>query len=198
MLSLLLDSSNTNLSVGISKNNKIIYSISYPCWQRQSELMIPEIEKALKETKLELSDFDQVVCGKGPGSYTGLRISLTIAKIICQLSKAKLIVISSLRIMGNRNKKFIALINARSSRSYIGVYDHDQVILEDTIMTNDEVKAYINNHPDYELIGELDYLGINSNNKDEINGMLSFKDIIEPETDVLKVKPVYLKDNYGI
>ena len=82
MLSLLLDSSNTNLSVGVCKNGQIVYNHSFSCWQRQSELMIPEIEKALKELNLELLDFDEVVCGKGPGSYTGVRISLTIAKII--------------------------------------------------------------------------------------------------------------------
>ena len=64
--------------------------------------MIPEIEKALKELNLELLDFDEVVCGKGPGSYTGVRISLTIAKIICEFSKAKLILVSSLRIMGTK------------------------------------------------------------------------------------------------
>ncbi len=198
MLSLLLDSSNVNLCVGISKDNNLVYKISYSCFQRQSEEMIPEIKKALDVLNLELLDFDEVVCAKGPGSYTGLRISMTIAKIICQLSGAKLKLVSSLRIMGNSNKKFIALMNARSNRSYIGVYSFNQVELEDQIMTNDQVKEYIIKHPDYELIGDLEYLKLKAKPADEINGLLSFKDLVEEEKDVLKVKPVYLKENYGI
>ena len=158
MLSLLLDSSNTNLSVGVWKNDQIVYSHMFSCWQRQSELMIPEIEKALKELNLELLDFDEVVCGKGPGSYTGVRISLTIAKIICEFSKAKLILVSSLRIMGTKEEKFIAQINARSSRSYIGIYDKEEVILEDAIKTNEEVLYLIEKYKDYKINGDCFYL----------------------------------------
>lgn len=198
MLSLLLDSSNTNLSVGVCKNDQIVYSHMFSCWQRQSELMIPEIAKALKELNLELLDFDEVVCGKGPGSYTGVRISLTIAKIICEFSKAKLILVSSLRIMGTKEEKFIALINARSSRSYIGIYDKENVILEDTIKTNEEVLQLIEKYKDYKIKGDCAYLGIESELPNEIEGLKSFKSIVSPCQDVLAVKPVYLKDNYGI
>ena len=87
---LILDSSNTDLSVGVSIDNKIIYKMSYEAWQRQSEFMIPEIEIAVKETGIELKDFDEILCGKGPGSYTGIRIALTIAKTISVMSGAKL------------------------------------------------------------------------------------------------------------
>lgn len=198
MYSLLLDSSNTNLSVGICKNNQIIYQNSFSCWQRQSELMIPEIEKGLKEVSLSLLDFEEIVCAKGPGSYTGVRIALTIAKIISQMSGAKLILVSSLMAMGNANKKFIALMNARSARSYIGIYDQGKVILEDTIKTNEEVKELIKEFSSFEVIGEGSYLGIETTLPNEVEGLLSWKELINPEEDVLKVKPVYLKDNYGI
>lgn len=198
MYSLLLDSSNTNLSVGICKNNQIIYQKSFSCWQRQSELMIPEIEKGLKEVSLSLLDFEEIVCAKGPGSYTGVRIALTIAKIISQMSGAKLILVSSLMAMGNANKKYIALMNARSARSYIGIYDQGKVILEDTIKTNEEVKELIKEFSSFEVIGEGSYLGIEATLPNEVEGLLSWKELINPEEDVLKVKPVYLKDNYGI
>ena len=198
MYSLLLDSSNTNLSVGLALDNKIIYETSFSCWQRQSELMIPELEKALKACNVELLDVDEVVVGKGPGSYTGVRISLTIAKIIAQMSGAKLIMISSLRIMGDKNSKFIALMNARSARSYVGIFDGTKVVLEDCIKTNEEVKALINEYKDFEVIGETSYLGLESRLPKEVLGLLSFKDEVEPIEDVLKAKPVYLKETYGI
>lgn len=190
---LLLDSSNTDLSVGIAVDGKIIYKTSFPAWQRQSEFMIPEIEKAIKETGIELKDFDEIVCGKGPGSYTGVRIALTIAKIICVMSNAKLKLVSSLRMFGTRDDKFIALINARSARSYIGVYDHDSVVVEDTIYTNEEALKFIEEHKDYKVIGDTKYLGIEANMPDVIEGMLSFAPITL-EADAISSKPVYLKD----
>ena len=191
---LILDSSNTDLSVGVSIDNKIIYKMSYEAWQRQSEFMIPEIEKAVKETGIELKDFDEILCGKGPGSYTGIRIALTIAKTISVMSGAKLKLISSLRMFGNREEKFIALINARSARSYIGVYDHDQIILEDTILSNEEVKKYIFEHPDYEVYGDLNYLNLKGKEPMIIEGMLSFSSLIKEEENPMSSKPVYLKD----
>lgn len=194
MKTLLLDSSNTDLTIGICIDNEIKYRVSYPCWQRQSELMIPELEKGLKELNLSLKDFDEVVCGMGPGSYTGVRISLTIAKTICTLLDTKLKLISSLRVMGDKNSKYISLMNARSSRSYIGVYDKENIVLEDTVMTNDEVKQYIENHPDFEVIGDCSYIEISAKKPNILEGLLSFKDVVKPVEDVLSVKPLYLKD----
>lgn len=194
MKTLLLDSSNTDLTIGICIDNEIKYRVSYPCWQRQSELMIPELEKGLKELNLSLKDFDEVVCGMGPGSYTGVRISLTIAKTICTLLDTKLKLISSLRVMGDKNSKYISLMNARSSRSYIGVYDKENIVLEDTVMTNDEVKQYIENHSDFEVIGDCSYIDISAKKPNILEGLLSFKDVVKPVEDVLSVKPLYLKD----
>ena len=48
MYSLILDSSYKDLVVGIAKDNVVIENINYECFQRQSELMIVEIENALK------------------------------------------------------------------------------------------------------------------------------------------------------
>ena len=194
MKTLLLDSSNTDLTIGICIDNEIKYRVPYPCWQRQSALMIPELEKGLKELNLSLKDFDEVVCGMGPGSYTGVRISLTIAKTICTLLDTKLKLISSLRVMGDKNSKYISLMNARSSRSYIGVYDKENIVLEDTVMTNDEVKQYIENHSDFEVIGDCSYIEISAKKPNILEGLLSFKDVVKPVEDVLSVKPLYLKD----
>ena len=195
MNSLLLDSSAQDLSIGNVKNDELIYQVCFPCWQRQSELMIPELEKALKETGMEIKDFDEIVCGKGPGSYTGVRIALTIAKTICVMDEnIKLKLVSSLLIQGRKNKKFISVMNARSARSYVCVYDGKEVEVQDTIMTNEEVLNYINAHKEYEVVGDCSYLGLEKEPFDIVEGLFSFKDEIEEEKDIMVVKPVYLKD----
>ena len=74
------------------------------------------------------------------------------------------------------------------------VYDKENIVLEDTVMTNDEVKQYIENHPDFEVIGDCSYIEISSKKPNILEGLLSFKDVVKPVEDVLSVKPLYLKD----
>ena len=193
---LLMDSSNTELSIGIVEDNIITYKTSFAAWQRQSELMVPELEKALNATGKELKDVTKIVVGKGPGSYTGLRIAMTIAKVVGVLNGCQLVLVSSLQMLGPVNEKFIAVMNARSNRSYVGVYSKGKVELEDTIMTNEEVKEYINLHKDYKVYGDAKYLGIESNTPDIINNLFLLKDKVEPIDDNLKAKPIYLKETY--
>ena len=96
MYQLLLDSSNIYLAVGLSKDKKVVDSIFYNAWQRQSELMVMEIDNILKRNKVDKKDLDTVVVGIGPGSYTGVRIGVTIAKTIAYALKIRMYAVSSL------------------------------------------------------------------------------------------------------
>ena len=78
MATLLLDSSNTSLSVGFENNGVLIGFTSYEAWQVQSEHMVPEIDKLMEKLGLSRKDITKVVTSIGPGSYTGVRIALTI------------------------------------------------------------------------------------------------------------------------
>ena len=84
-------------------------------------------------------------------------------------------------------------MNARSNRSYIGVYDNN-CILSDRVMTNDEVKSYIANHPDYIICGDTNYLGIEGYKNNIIEQMLLLKNKAIKYEDAIGVKPCYLKD----
>ena len=161
MYKLLLDSSDINLAVAIALDNKIIYRYFEYAWQRQSEYMIPEINNALNKCGITLKDIEQVVVGIGPGSYTGVRIPLTIAKTLNASNNVDVIAVSSLRMLGNIDEKYISLMNARSVRSYIGIYNKNEVVLNDTIVENknleETIKAYL--EEGYMLKGNLSYLG---------------------------------------
>ena len=196
MITILLDSSNTNLSVGIAKDNLLLDYISYEAWQRQSEYMIPELEKLLNKHNVKKEDISDVVVAVGPGSYTGVRIAITIAKTICTALDAKLYTVSSLRVQKNGNVPSICVINARSNRSYIGVYEGDKILLTDQIMKNEDVLNYIKSHPSYSLCGESKYLGIDGIMVNNIQEMLSLKEYLEP-INPLSLKPVYMKEEYA-
>ena len=196
MITILLDSSNTNLSVGIARDNLLLEYISYEAWQRQSEYMIPELDKLLSKYNVSRDEIKEVMVAKGPGSYTGVRIAITIAKTIATALDAKLYAVSSLRVQKACKNPSICLINARSGRSYIGVYEDDKVLLDDQIMKNEDVLNYIKEHPNYSVCGDVKYLGLEGVISNNIQEMLSLKNVLEP-ANPLSLKPVYMKEEYA-
>ena len=193
MITVLLDSSNTNLSVGIAKDNLLLEAISYEAWQRQSEYMLPELKKLLDKYCVKKEDIKEVIVAKGPGSYTGVRIAITIAKTIAVALDAKLYAVSSLRVQKDRKNPSICLINARSGRSYFGVYSDKDIIVIDQIMKNEDVLKYIEDHPSYSVCGDVKYLGLVGKETNNILEMLELKDSLE-SINPLSLKPVYMKD----
>ena len=193
MVTVLLDSSNTNLSVGIAKDNLLLDYVSYEAWQRQSEFMIVELNKLLEKHNIDKSAIKEVIVAKGPGSYTGVRIAITIAKTIALALSAKLYAVSSLRVQKDGTCPSICLINARSGRSYVGVYQDQKILLDDCIMKNDDVLNYINEHPDYSVCGDTKYLAIEGKETNNLQAMLDLKESLD-SINPLALKPVYMKD----
>ena len=105
----------------------------------------------------------------------------------------KLYAVSSLRVQKDGKNPSICLINARSGRSYIGVYEDKGVLLEDRIMKNDEVLKYIADHPTYSVCGDVKYLGLEVKETNNVLEMLSLKEVLD-EVNPLSLKPVYMKD----
>ena len=192
MYQLLLDSSNIYLSVGLAKDGKVIDKICYDAWQRQSEMMVTEVDNILKRNNIDKSQLDAVVVGAGPGSYTGVRIGVTIAKTIAYSLKIKLYAKSSLSLLKHPEFPTICVFNARSGRSYFGVYKGKEVLVKDTVLENEKVIDFINNHPDYELHGDTHQLGLQSDKFDIIDNLAEFNK--DDEIDPFRLNPVYLKD----
>lgn len=194
MISLLLDSSNIKLGVAIAIDDKIIDFKYYDAWQRQSEYMMSEIEVLLNKNSIDPKDVNEIISTRGPGSYTGVRISLTIAKIWGFCRDINVFAISSLQVLKKNNEISVCVINARSMRSYIGIYEGNKVILEDTIYTNEEVKKLLDENPQYVLCGETSYLKREGFETNIFEQMLSIKKDSKPVSEILSLKPIYLKN----
>lgn len=192
MYQLLLDSSNKFLSVGLAKDGKVVDKICYEAWQRQSEMMVTEVDNILKRNNIDKKELDAVVVGIGPGSYTGVRIGVTIAKTIAYALKIKLVAKSSLSLLKHHGFPTICVFNARSGRSYFGVYQGSKVLKKDVVIENEKVLEYIKAHPDYLVNGDTYQLGLESGEFDIISNLANPNggEVIDP----FKLVPVYLKD----
>lgn len=194
MITIYLDSSNRDMAVGIGDENKLIDWTIYEAWQCQSEVMIPELDALLKKHNVAKEDIKDIVVANGPGSYTGVRIAVTIAKTISSSLKCPIYPVSSLQVLKDFDKPSICLINARSKRSYVGVYQGNKCLLDDRIMTNDDVKQFINEHPDYSICGDVAYLEIEGVKSNVIEQMNLLKKDLKPVQNPLALSPVYMKD----
>lgn len=126
---LYLETSSKNCSVAISDNEKLLcvaeeVSENY----KQSESLHTFVEWALEGAEITLKEIDAVCLGKGPGSYTGLRIGAASAKGFCYGLNIPLIAVNSLESMkepfiGKNYDLVIPLVDARRMEVYTAVYD---------------------------------------------------------------------------
>ena len=124
-----IETSSKNCSVAISDGDKLLclceeVSENY----KQSESLHTFVEWALEGAEIELKDLNAVCLGKGPGSYTGLRIGAASAKGFCFGLNLPLLSINSLDSMveefvNQGFDKIIPLIDARRMEVYTATYD---------------------------------------------------------------------------
>ena len=195
MLTLLIDTSNAYLSCCLAKDHVYIDGVHYQAWQRQSEKLVEEIGNLLKRNNVQSKDLTGVIVTRGPGSYTGVRIGLTVGKVTANALGIPLYTASSLEALKVFGEKSLCVSNARNKRSYVGLYSNELALIEDEIWTNEEVLEYLEHHHDVVIRGDIEYLGFEDK---EPNPLLILKDLDDEDhlcEEPLGAKPVYLKDN---
>lgn len=192
---LFLDTSSSYLSVGLSINGTIVDKVFYQCIYQKDRFLVLEIRNLLQKNKISLEKLDALIIVNGPGSYVGVRIAVVVAKIFTLILKISVYQISSLEARKILNQNSIILINARFNRSYIASFDqNNNYLLKDQIMDNNDVKIFIKKHPNFLLVGDLEYLNLVGKKIDILNNLnlifQSKKCVKNPDL----IKPVYLRE----
>lgn len=123
-----IETSTKNCSVTLAKDGVIVKAKEINTGNySHAEMLHPFISEVFNNSSYLLSDLEAVAVGKGPGSYTGLRIGVSAAKGICFSLDIPLIAINSLQILANQVKTdngiIIPLIDARRMEVYAAVFD---------------------------------------------------------------------------
>lgn len=98
MTILALDTSNKTLSVAVELTDGTIIEQTIENTLQHSVLLMPTIEAIFKEAGITAKDLTKVVVAEGPGSYTGLRIGVTVAKTLAKSLGIPLVGVSSLDV----------------------------------------------------------------------------------------------------
>ncbi|MSO00737.1 tRNA (adenosine(37)-N6)-threonylcarbamoyltransferase complex dimerization subunit type 1 TsaB [Bacillus paralicheniformis] len=128
MTILAIDTSNLTLGVALIKDGKVIAEHISHLKKNHSVRAMPAIDELLKECGLEPNDLTQIAVAKGPGSYTGVRIGVTIAKTLAWSLNIPIKTVSSLEVLAANGRFFQGLIcplfDARRGQVYTGLYQY--------------------------------------------------------------------------
>jgi tRNA threonylcarbamoyladenosine biosynthesis protein TsaB len=148
-------------SVAVCHNGKILALEEEKEGRSHASKLTPLIESAFKKASAEMSTLDAVAVSMGPGSYTGLRIGVSVAKGISYALKKPLIAIGTLDAMCHgfiqnhassypKNALFCPMIDARRMEVFNAVYDYSENVVrkvEADIIDSDSFSNLLTEHP---------------------------------------------------
>jgi len=126
MIWLGIDTANTPLSVAIVKDGVVLIEETTSIAINHSLRAMPAIAEIMEKIGITPKEVDAIAVSEGPGSYTGVRIGVTIAKTLAWTLKVPLVGVSSLKVIASNGMFFNGLIcpivDARRSNVYSGAY----------------------------------------------------------------------------
>ena len=195
MISLFIDTCNKNITLGLLEENKLISSKSFINDNDLSEKLLPLIKELIEKQNYMVSDLNKIYVAIGPGSFTGIRIGVTVAKTLAWALKIDIIPISSLEVIASsvESGNACSIIDARRGYVYAGVYNNklenkleDQyILLEDLLKITSKLE-------------NITYYGYEDLKEDIINPNVDIEKIVNKHINDKPinphlVNPIYLK-----
>ena len=153
---LFIDTCSNSLIISTIINNKIDYFFI----DKNNNDTSSKVMKIINEAVPDIKIIDKIFVVNGPGSFTGIRVGVTIAKTIGFCLNIPIIELSELELLATTNtdtKYNVALIDARRGYVYAGIYDKDlNCYLEDQHILLNDIKYPI----DYTIINSYDNIDL--------------------------------------
>lgn len=155
MRTLYIDTANDDLVLAILEDDKLLNKLEKNCKNEHSIYTVSCLDELLKSCNLLPNDINNIMVVNGPGSFTGVRIGVTVAKTYAYILKKDIILVSSLKALAlsTPNKIAITLIDAKNSNYYMGIYDmFDNDVTYETFSTKEEVIQKIEQYQDATVV----------------------------------------------
>lgn len=189
MITLCMDTSHTWLVIGLIKDDQVIGKVQEKCWKKQSEELFPRLIALMDDCHLQPEDIDQIVISKGPGSYTGVRIAMTVAKVFCAMADKPIYTVSTLLLYaGKKNCRVVT--DARGKRVYTCLFNNGKALEEERAVEIEDLEI-----GDVNIVGDGALFGRQDEWPDIVDNFLELKDEWEKHDNVHLVVPEYLKSS---
>ena len=199
MICLFFDTSSDLLKVSLIKDDKIIFDKELHTKNDHSSYLVPTIDEAFKSNNIDFKELDEIIVGNGPGSFTGTRISIAVAKTYAFSFNIPVYMISSLEelIYDNDGYDFyVPIIEEKKDNLYFSIFDKDKKrVMDDTYSSTEYMYKKLE-----ELGGKILLISLSNKEyekydtiKASINALNIMKNI---DVNNEKVNPHLLKPNY--
>lgn len=193
MISLVMDTSNSYLAVGLFKDNMCLEAFQEKGSRRQSEKAIPTLKEVLDRHHIALKDVNEMIITSGPGSYTGVRVAMTIAKTLAAVSDVRIKSVSSLAAYAGMNQA-LSVIDARGHKVFVGVYENGLPLIKEQVVALEDFAQLRAEYGDFELVGEIGCLGLDEKECDLCANIYALGQMADPIENVDLLAPTYIKD----
>jgi tRNA threonylcarbamoyladenosine biosynthesis protein TsaB len=159
---LIIDTATEACSVALEVNEQVFNRFEV-CPQQHSQRILPMIDEVLKEANVTLQDLDYLAFGRGPGSFTGVRIATGVLQGLALGTGHKVLGISTLAAMAqqayvqHQSELVTAAIDARMSEVYFGQYQlqHNVMTLigEEQVIPPEEALVLLSRHLEMAGVG---------------------------------------------
>lgn len=123
---LAIDTSSYVLGVAIVEEDRVIGELVTNLNKNHSVRAMPAVDSLMKDCEIKPETLDRIVVGRGPGSFTGVRIGVTLAKTLAWSLNVPLVGVSSLELLAANGRYFKGVISpimdARRGQVYTGLY----------------------------------------------------------------------------
>ena len=139
MICLFLDTSSENLIVYLTKDDKIMFSKNIVAIKDHSSYLLPTIDEAFKESNIDKKSLNKIIVGIGPGSFTGTRIAITVAKVLAFSLNIDIYPISSLEefiYSVDGYDYYVPIIEEKNDKLYFSIFDKDKNRVIDDAYSN--------------------------------------------------------------
>ncbi len=192
MKTIIMDTSNKYLVVALYENDICLQTVQELGNQKQSEYAIMYLQRILQESNLTMLDIDQMVITNGPGSYTGVRVAMTIAKTLAATTNIRIKVVSSLMAYAGA-KKAISVLDARSKKMYVGVYENSKPVIEEQILDIGDFENFISMYPGFDIVGNGEIVNCETHKVDLAENIFQLSKGIEVVKNIDALVPHYIK-----
>ncbi len=189
MKTLCMDTAHKFLVIGLFEEGKLLAKVEERAWKQQSEKVFPMLIECMNQVGWKADDIDEMVITEGPGSYTGERIAMTIAKVLCTTKNKPLHTISTFQMVAGNAERAEVILDARSHRAYVGICEHGALISE-CIKTLDEIRQDSEHET---IVGDIDLLDQEFKPIDFAQNMMDVKPHWKRIDNIHILVPHYLK-----
>ena len=198
MISLFLDTSSKKLVVGLVKDNEVISLVEKETVNDHSKYLVPIIDEELTKNNLNIKDINKIYVISGPGSFTGTRIAVTVAKTLSYALNIPVKSVSALKqyVFEYENNDYYAVIlNEKNDKAYFGLYDKDyNEVIPEEYTSMDKIEEKLTSiQGKLLIITDGEYTSSNRITEMKLNLIKLINYYKDKEDNSFNIKPSYLK-----